>query len=44
VFEKHDTGKNKVIGCLWRNEVLNIAMRPVERENELVEIMKDWLK
>jgi hypothetical protein len=45
VFEKHSSrvGKSKVIDCLWKkDEVLSIAMRPVETENE--DRMREWLQ
>jgi hemerythrin len=41
VFEKYSV--DKAIICLWKNGQLNSATRPVGRERELVEILKDWL-
>jgi len=41
VFEKCSVGK--AIICLWRNGKLNSAIRPVGRERELVNILKEWL-
>jgi hypothetical protein len=41
VFEKYSVGK--AIICLWKNAQLNSGIRPVGRELELVDILKDWL-
>jgi hypothetical protein len=43
VFEKYGVG-NKAIICLWKNGQLNSAIRPVGREHELVERLKEWLE
>ncbi len=40
-FERYSVGK--AIICLWKNGQLNSAIRPLERERELLDILKGWL-
>ena len=42
LFERYDIGSSKAILCLWKNGQLNIAIRPVEREHELMERLREW--
>ncbi len=43
VFEKFHVG-DKTILCLWKNGHLSCAIRPVAREHELMDRLREWLE
>jgi len=44
LFERYDIGSSKTILCLWKNGQLNSAIRPVAREHELMDRLREWLE
>ena len=46
VFERYRIDNNKEVVCLWRQKTgqLNCVMRPVEREQELIDRLKEWIE
>jgi hypothetical protein len=41
-FEKYDIGSSCIL-CLWKNGQLNVAMRSVARQHELIDRVKEWI-
>lgn len=46
VFERYRIDDNKEIICLWRQKTgqLNCAMCHIEREQELIDRLKEWIE
>lgn len=43
VFERFLIDNSKAILCLWKNGQLNVAMRSVGRQHELIDRLNEWL-
>ena len=42
-FEKYRIDSNNAILCLWKDGQLNVAMRSIARQHELIDRVKEWI-